>query len=50
MQMSGQLYASAAFIPRKEPPVPTGRRLVDPESQFGCGGEKMKPFNAPAGN
>jgi hypothetical protein len=37
---SGQLHASAALVPGKNPQYPLDRRLGGPQSRSGCGGEK----------
>jgi hypothetical protein len=40
MEMSGQLHASAALTPGKNPWYPLARRLGGPQSRSGCGGEE----------
>jgi len=47
MEVSGELQAPAAFLPRKEPPYPSDRRLDGPQSRSGCSGEERKSHHYP---
>jgi hypothetical protein len=40
MEVSGQLHAPAALLPRKDPWYPLDRRLGGPQSRSGRGGEE----------
>jgi hypothetical protein len=40
MEVSGQLHASAALFPGKEPPEPTGQETGWPKNRSGRGGEQ----------
>jgi hypothetical protein len=44
MEMSGQLRATAALPPGKEPQYPLNERLVEPQSQSGRPGEEKHLF------
>jgi hypothetical protein len=43
MEVSGQRHALAALPLGKELPAPMDRKLGEPQSQFGCGGEEKNP-------
>jgi hypothetical protein len=40
MEVSGQLHSPAALPPEKETPYPLDRRLGEPQSRSGRGGEE----------
>jgi len=40
MEVSGQLHATAALPIRKERRYPMERRLGEPHSRYGCGGDE----------
>jgi hypothetical protein len=40
MEVSGQFHAPAALPPREGPPYALDRRLGEPQSRSGCGGEE----------
>jgi hypothetical protein len=48
MEVSGQLHAPVALPQRKGPRYPLDRRLVEPQSRSGRGGEE-KNSQAPPG-
>jgi hypothetical protein len=48
MELSGQIYATAALSPRKEPRYPLDGRLAGPHSRSGRSGEE-KNSRPPAG-
>jgi len=47
MEMSGQIHAPAALLPRKEPPYPLDRRLGGPQSRYERGAEDKKSLSLP---
>jgi hypothetical protein len=49
MEMSGQLHAPTASLPRKEPSIPLDGRMGCPDSRSGRDGE-VKEVLASAGN
>jgi hypothetical protein len=50
MEVSSELHSPAALLPREWSWYRLERRLGEPESQFGCGGEYKKTLTYPAWN
>jgi len=48
MEVSGQLHVPAALLPGKEPLVPSGWRVGEPQNRSGRGGEEKNSKPPPA--